>query len=338
MEAVAGRSVGMSVKRVEDPRILTGKGRYVDDIVLPGMLHAAFLRSFVPHGRLLSVDAGEARELPGVVAVYTGEDLARLAEPVVGGTVSGFNMIPGMSLPTFHALATDKVRYVGDPIAMVVAEDRYVAEDACELIVEEIDMLDAVVTYADAVDPDKPLLWEELGDNVNLSMPTDFGDIEAAFARADRVVRASITVHRHSPVPMEGRGAIASWDGATEQLTLHVTTQSPHMYRMALPAQVGIPMENIRVLTGDVGGGFGLKNSVSREEVALVVAAKDLGRPVKWTEDRLRAPRRRRSGPRGDGRRRGGRHRRRPGPGRAHGRQGQPRAPTRPSRSPGPSR
>jgi carbon-monoxide dehydrogenase large subunit len=287
MEPVGGRSVGMSVKRVEDPRILSGQGRYVDDVVLPGMLHAAFLRSQVPHGRLLSLDASEARELPGVVAVYTGEDLQRLAEPVVGGALSGFNLLPGMALPTFHALATDKVRHVGDPMALVVADNRRIAEDALELIVEDIDMLDAVVTYADAVDPTKPLLYDELGDNVNLTMPTSFGDVDAAFAKADRVVRATIDVHRHAPVPMEGRGTIASWDAAAEQLTLWTTTQSPHMYRMALPAQVGVPMEQIRVLTGDVGGGFGLKNSVGREEVAVVVAAKDLGRPVKWVEDRF---------------------------------------------------
>ncbi len=139
METVGGRSVGMSVKRVEDPRILSGKGRYLDDVILPGMLHAAFLRSAVPHGRLLSVDAGEARALPGVVAVYTGEDLKGLTEPVVGGAVSGFNMIPGMALPTFYALATDKVRHVGDPIALVVAESRRVAEDAVELVVEDIE-------------------------------------------------------------------------------------------------------------------------------------------------------------------------------------------------------
>ena len=287
MEPVGGRSVGMSVKRVEDPRILSGQGNYLDDVTLPGMLHAAFLRSAVPHGRLLSVDASEARDLPGVVAVYTGEDLKGLTEPVVGGAVSGFNMIPGMALPTFYALATDKVRHVGDPIALVVAESRRVAEDAAELVVEDIDMLDAVVTYADAVDPTKPLLYEELGDNVNLSMPTSFGDIEAAFAKADRVVRAGIEVHRHAPVPMEGRGVIADWDADAGHLTLHATTQSPHMYRMALPAQIGVPMEDIRVLTGDVGGGFGLKNSVGREEVAVAAAAKDLGRPVKWVEDRF---------------------------------------------------
>jgi len=287
LDAVGGRSVGMSVKRVEDPRLLSGRGNYLDDVTVPGMLHAAFLRSAVPHGRLLSVDADEARALPGVVAVYTGEDLKALTEPVIGGAVSGFNMIPGMALPTYHALATDKVRHVGEPIALVVAESRRVAEDAAELVVEDIDMLDAVVTYADAVDPDKPLLYEELGDNVNLSMPVTLGDIDAAFAAADRVVRASIAVHRHAPVPMEGRGIVASWDADEGKLTLWASTQSPHMYRMALPSQIGVPMEDIRVLTGDVGGGFGLKNSVAREEVAVAAAAKHLGRPVKWVEDRF---------------------------------------------------
>ncbi len=273
--------------RVEDPRILTGRGRYVDDVVLPGMLHAAFLRSPVPHGRLLGVDASEARKLPGVVAVYTGEDLQRLTTAAQAGAVTGMNATPNMKSPTFYALATDKVRHVGDPLALVVAESRYIAEDALELIVEDIEMLPPIVTYADALDPTKPPVFDELGDNVYLTAAMSFGDVDAAFAEADRVVRASIDVHRHQPVPMECRGLIASWDSVAEKLTIHASTQSPHMMRMILPAQVGIPMDQIRVLAGDVGGGFGLKNSVTREDVAIVAAAKDLGRPVKWIEDRL---------------------------------------------------
>jgi aerobic carbon-monoxide dehydrogenase large subunit len=273
--------------RVEDPRILTGRGRYVDDVVLPGMVHAAFLRSPVPHGRLLGVDASEARRLPGVVAVYTGEDLQRLTTAAQAGAVTGMNATPNMKSPTFHALATDKVRHVGDPLALVVAESRYIAEDALELIVEDIEMLDPIVTYEDALDPAKPSVFDELGDNVYLTAAMSFGDVDAAFAEADRVVRASIDVHRHQPVPMECRGLIASWDAVAERLTVHASTQSPHMMRMILPAQVGIPMDQIRVIAGDVGGGFGLKNSVTREDVAIVAAAKDLGRPVKWIEDRL---------------------------------------------------
>ena len=284
---VGARSIGARVQRVEDPRILTGRGRYVDDVVLPGMLHAAFLRSQVPHGRLRSLDVAAARQLPGVVAVYTGEDMARLTDPAQAGSVTGMNLTPGAKSPFFHALATDKVRHVGDPIALVVAEDRYLAEDALELIVEDIEMLEPVVTYEDALDPAKPAIFDELGDNVHLSYDVALGDIDAAFARADRVVRATVEVHRHQPVPMECRGTIASWDADTEQLTVWTSTQSPHMLRMVMPAQIRVPMEQIRVLAGDVGGGFGLKNGVSREDVAVVVAAKDLGRPVKWIEDRL---------------------------------------------------
>ncbi len=287
MEAVGARSIGARVMRVEDPRILTGRGQYVDDVTLPGMAHAVFLRSQVPHGRLLSLDVSEARALPGVVAVYTGEDIARLTTAAQAGAVSGMNLSPDMKSPSFHSLATDKVRHVGDPIALVVAESRYIAEDALELIVDDIEMLDPVVTYEDALDPGKPPIFDELEDNVYLTAEMAFGDIDAAFAEADRIVRASIQVHRHQPVPMECRGLIAAWDPSAEHLTIHASTQSPHMLRMVLPDQVGIPIESIRVIARDVGGGFGLKNSVTREDVAIVAAAKDLGRPVKWTEDRL---------------------------------------------------
>jgi carbon-monoxide dehydrogenase large subunit len=273
--------------RAEDPRILTGRGRYVDDVVLPGMLHAAFFRSQIPHGWLRSLDVTEARQLPGVVAVYTGEDIQRLTNAAEAGAASGMNMVPGLKSPSFYALVTDKVRFVGDPIAMVVAESRYIAEDALELIVEDIEMLEPVVTYDDALDPAKPLLFDELGDNVNLNSPMGFGDVDAAFAKADRVIRATFEVHRHQPVPMEGRGTVASWDAAAEQLTLYTSTQSPHMFRLVLPSQINVPMENIRVLAGDVGGAFGLKNGVFREDLAVIAATKDLGRPVKWVEDRL---------------------------------------------------
>jgi aerobic carbon-monoxide dehydrogenase large subunit len=288
IDALGARNIGARVTRVEDARILTGRGRYVDDVVLPDMLHAAFFRSQVPHGRIVSIDVSEARQLPGVVAVYTGEDIKRLSNPAQAGSVSGMNLVPGINLPTVYGLATDKVRHVGDPMALVVAESRYIAEDALELIVEDIEPLDAVVTYEDALDATKPPLFDELGNgNVNLTSELSLGDIDAAFAKADRVVRATIDVHRHQPVPMECRGLVASWDAGAEHLTIHTSTQSPHMFRMVLPAQIDVPMERIRVLAGDVGGGFGLKNGVSREDVAVVAAAKDLGRPVKWTEDRL---------------------------------------------------
>ena len=155
---IGARSVGTRVQRAEDPRILTGQGRYLDDVKVPGVLHAAFLRSSVPHGRLTSVDVSAAKDLPGVIGVYTGEDMQRLCEAGQAGAVIGMNLIPGMKSPKFWGLATDKVRFVGDPIAMVVAEDRYIAEDAVESIVEDYEILDPVVTYDHALDPSRPAL------------------------------------------------------------------------------------------------------------------------------------------------------------------------------------
>jgi carbon-monoxide dehydrogenase large subunit len=287
MVEVGARAIGARVLRAEDPRILTGRGRYVDDVVLPGMLHAAFKRSTVPHGRLVSVDVSAARALPGVVAVYTGADLASFTNPAAPGGAIGMDLMPGLRAPAVHGLATDKVRYVGDPIAIVVAEDRYLAEDAVELIEEDIEFLEPVLTYEDALDAQKPPLFDEFADNVAYTSERVLGDVDAAFAKADRVVTASIWVHRHQPVPMECRGLIASYDQDAEQLTIRAATQSPHMIRMLLPAQVNVPMEKIRVLADDVGGGFGLKNGVQRDEVAVIAAAIHLGRPVKWIEDRL---------------------------------------------------
>jgi carbon-monoxide dehydrogenase large subunit len=197
------------------------------------------------------------------------------------------NLMPGLRSPAVHALATDKVRYVGDPIALVVAEDRYIAEDALELIEEDIEPLEPVVTYADALDPAKPPLFDEYDDNVAYASEREVGDVAGAFAKADRVIEASIWVHRHQPVPMECRGMVSSYDRDAGQLTIHAATQSPHMIRLLLPSQVNVPMERIRVLADDVGGGFGLKNGVQRDEVAVVAASIDLGRPVKWIEDRL---------------------------------------------------
>src|SRR6185436_17096166 len=210
------RNVGARVFRSEDPRILTGRGHYIDDLVLPGMLHAAFMRSTVPHGRLMSVDVSEAREQPGVIAVYTGADMAEKSTIGTPGGTIGMNQMPGMNVPCFYSLATDKVRYVGDPIAMVVAESRAIAEDAVELIVEDIDWLDPVMTYDDALNPASGLIFEELGDNIALSGELNIGDIDAAFAKADQVVSATLSVHRHQPVPMECRGSVADWDAANE--------------------------------------------------------------------------------------------------------------------------
>jgi carbon-monoxide dehydrogenase large subunit len=275
------RFVGAKVQRVEDMRILTGRGRYVDDLQLPGMLHASFLRSPIAHARIISLDVSEARQAPGVVAVYTGEDIKAMTKPYSGGFA-----LPGMKEPLFYSLAIDKVRLVGDLVAIVIADSRCLAEDACELIMVEYEALPAVTTYAAALDPANPPLFDDLGDNVVYRGASTYGDVDGAFAEADRVVRASFCQHRLANVPMETRGAVAEYDPGSGEFTYHGSTQSPQGLRHHLSNLIGHPMDRMRVLSGDVGGAFGLKGFVHREDVALAAASLRLGRPIKWIEDR----------------------------------------------------
>src|SRR6201995_985785 len=204
-QIAAERYTGASVKRSEDPRILTGKGRYVDDLKLPGMLHAAFVRSPLAHGRGLTVDGSAARELPGGVLVLTGSDLDAIT---IRGQDPLFAMMGGDGpKPDYSLLATDKVRFVGDPVAVVIAESRYLAEDGCELVEVEYEDLPPVVSAAFTLDPGSPPLFANLGDNIaSPRTRTEFGDVSGTFAGADRVADFHIDVHRHQNVPMEGRG------------------------------------------------------------------------------------------------------------------------------------
>jgi carbon-monoxide dehydrogenase large subunit len=275
------RFVGQSVARVEDRRILTGRGKYVDDVQLPNMLHAAFVRSPVPHGRVRGIGVSAAVALPGVVDVFTGKDMRAHSKPIA----SLFAVVP--KWPVFHPLVTDRVRFVGDLVAMVVAESRYEAEDACELVEVDYDPLPPVMTSADALDPGSPPLFDELGNNIVVAYePVAYGDVDGAFAEADRVISATLRQHRVANVPMETRGAVADFDPSSEELTFYAATQSPHGLRMQLANTLGHPMERLRVLANDVGGSFGLKGSVSREDFCVAIAAKKLRRPVKWIEDR----------------------------------------------------
>jgi carbon-monoxide dehydrogenase large subunit len=275
------RTIGTSIQRVEDNRVLTGRGRYVDDISLPGMLHAAFLRSPHPHARVTRVDVEAARGAPGVVAVLTGADMQRLTRPMAIQT------LPGYRSPQFYPLASDRVRFVGDPVAIVVADSRYVAEDALELIEVDYEPLPPVATIEHALDESRPALFEELGGNVVYQDSHTYGDLDAAFARADRVVRATFRQHRYANVPMETRGAVAHFDPSTGELTYYAATQSPHGVRFTLSGVLpDQPVHLTRVVSNDVGGAFGLKGFVYREDVALAAASKHLGRPVKWIEDR----------------------------------------------------
>jgi carbon-monoxide dehydrogenase large subunit len=284
-QPIAQRYTGTPVKRAEDPRILTGRGNYIDDLVLPGMVHAVFARSPFPHARILSIDTAAARQLPGVVAVYTGEEMEALVQP--GGYGIQVLMGGGAGKPAYSALATDKVRLVGDPVALVVAETRYIAEDAIELIEVDYDELPPVARAEHAFDESRPPIFEDLGSNVLVPTTTNvFGDVDAAFERADRVVRASIAQHRVQNVPMETRGSVSSFDPATESLDVWIGTQGVGHVQSILAARLGLPSEHIRVRAQDIGGSFGLKIAASREDVAVAAAARELGRPVKWIEDR----------------------------------------------------
>ena len=196
---------------------------------------------------------------------------------------------PGGPTPVFTMLATDKVRLVGDPVALVIAESRYLAEDACELVEVDYDELPPVVTAADALDPSSPPIFEDLGEQRRPARTrrTTFGDVDGAFAGADRVVAVHIGQHRHQNVPMECRGCVASYDAGTEELTVHAATPGrAHRQDRRWPRGSASPADKVRVLCGDIGGSFGLKIGASREDVAVAAASRHLGRPVKWIEDR----------------------------------------------------
>jgi len=282
---VAERYTGASIKRSEDPRILTGTGQYVDDVKLPGMLHAAFVRSPLAHGRVLSVDVFAARELPGVVAVLTGADLEAMTIP---GQDPLFAMMGGGGpMPEYSLLATDKVRFMGDPVAIVVAESRYLAEDGCELVEVDYDDLPPVASAVFALDAASPAVFANLGDNIiGPHKRNEFGDVAGTFAAADRVAEFRIDVHRHQNVPMEGRGCVASFDADSGFMTMYAATQSVHITKMGVAMRLGMEPDKVRVLAGDIGGSFGLKIGASREELATAAASRALGRPVKWVEDR----------------------------------------------------
>lgn len=278
----APRFVGQRLERLEDPRFLTGRGRFVADIKLPGMLHAAFLRSPHPHARILSIETSQARALPGVVGIYTGADIhPDLAMPL---TVTAAP--PHGKTCHILPLAAAKVRFVGDPLALVVATNRYIAEDALDLISVEYDPLPAVVDVEQALQPDAPRLDESLEDNCLAVFEDSTGDVAGAFAAADRVISAVFRQNRQTHAPMETRGCIADWNSASETLECYTSTQVPHIIWTVLSDLLGLPAHRVRVIAPDVGGGFGQKSELAREDVAVCLVARRLGRPVKWIEDR----------------------------------------------------
>lgn len=273
--------IGVPVRRLEDPRLLTGRGRYVADLALPGMLHVAFLRSPHAHARLLAVDAGRARREPGVVACVSGDDLRGEARPI-----RATSRMPGYRATDFPALAVGKVRHAGEAVMAVVAESRYLAEDALDEIAARYEPLPAVVSAEAAMGEASALVHEEAGSNVLLSRAFAQGDVEAAFAGAALVLGDRFRFHRHAGVTLENRACLAEYQAGTEELTLWSSTQVPGIVRDVLADALGMPGHRVRVVAPDVGGGFGVKSAVYPEEIAVCVLARRLGRPVKWVGDR----------------------------------------------------
>ena len=281
------RQFGQPIKRNEDPRLLTGRALFTDDVQLAGMLHVAFLRSDLAHARIRSVELGGARERRGVVAVYTAGDLGEFWQP-------GPLLVPPPPVEQleFHQrtqvpLAKEKIRHAGEAVAMVVAESRYLAEDALEDLFIDYEPLQAVVDLEAALTSGAPLVHDDLGHNVNARMTQNKGDWTRAEAEADLIIRRRFHYDRGTAAAMENRGIVASWDDKSQHLTVWDTTQAPIAIRNGLAAMLGLSEHQVRVIAPFIGGGFGPKIMMFYpEEVLLAWATMQLGCPLKWIEDR----------------------------------------------------
>jgi len=274
---------GRPLKRFEDPRLLRGLGSFVDDIKLPGMVHAYVVRSPYAHAQILSVDASAAGSRPGVIAVLTGDDLAGAVGDLVPRPMP---QLAGVNMPGHPALARDKVYYVGQPVAVVVAEDPYLARDAVDAVRVSYRPLPPIMDPAAAAGEDSTPIHRDLGSNVVMRFQTGRGDMAASFARADRIVRGRYDVPRLSAAPMEGRGLVAWYQPGEGLLTLWASTQVPYKVKTHLERLLFPPPVHIRVIAPDVGGGFGQKVEVWPEDLALSYLAIQLERPIKWVEER----------------------------------------------------
>ena len=281
---------GASVKRKEDPRFLRGEGRYVDDIKLPGMLHAAFVRSPYAHARITAIRVEAARRLAGVAHVFTFDDLARWMKPLplFGAIPPGLAARVSVMMRQIGQLAMcrDEARHVGEIVAMVVASSRAVAEDGCELVEVDYEPLPVLADVVAAAEPGAPVLYPEWGDNLALSFKTGFGDVEAALRQADARVRERLIIPRYVGMPIETRGVVAQWDARDGSLTTWNSTQVVHFVQQGLVAALGLAPHKIRVIAPDVGGGFGTKANGYPEDLLIPAAAIAARRPMKWTEDR----------------------------------------------------
>src|SRR5436190_2510544 len=275
------RMVGARVKRVEDPRLITGQSTYVDDVRLVDMLYAAVARSPIAHGRIRGIDTSRAAATPGVVAVYTAKDL-KFGAPLPNGY-----KFAGVHCTRHDPICADKVRMVGDPIAVVVAESRYAARDAADLVEGDYEELPAIVDVEKALEPGAATIWDNAPENQAYRFEVgDKAATDAAFQDAHKTVSLRLVNQRLIPNPMETRGVVAKWERGPQQLTVWSSSQIPHLLRTNLAAILELPEHKVRVIVPEVGGGFGCNLNVYAEEALTARAATLLNRPVKWIEDR----------------------------------------------------
>ena len=273
---------GQSIKRFEDHRLLTGQSSFVDDMTRPGMLNALIIRSPHGHARIRNIDASAALDLPGVAAVITAQDIADIAQLPTRESSDADEMHP----PRHPVLAVDKACYAGQPVAIVLADNIYTAQDAVDLVDIDYEILPAVIDPLTATDAGTPVIHEHLGTNQVLRTVNAGGDLDGAFASADCVIRQQFGVQRLAPAPMEGRGLLAEYDPDADLLTVWDSTQHPHEIREHLARLMDRPLDSIRVVCPDVGGGYGEKGCFFPEELAIPHLAMKLGRPIKWVESR----------------------------------------------------
>jgi len=272
--------VGKGIRRQEDPRLITGTAVYVDDIKMPGMHHAAIVRSPHAAARIAGINTEAALAHPGVVAVFTGADVKNL------GAVPCASSLPGLRVPHHHLLAQDRVYYTGHPVAVVVATDRYVAADAASLVEVQYDPQPAVADPEKALAAGAPAVHPQWPDNTSFTFHQEGGDTGQAFRDAEIVVKQRITSQRLIPTSIETRGVVAEWRPGEKSLTMFTSTQIPHLVRTLVAGILGMPENHLRVITPEVGGGFGSKLNVYAEEALMCYIAKEIGKPVKWVESR----------------------------------------------------
>ncbi|MEC8724781.1 MAG: xanthine dehydrogenase family protein molybdopterin-binding subunit [Pseudomonadota bacterium] len=282
VELTRPQYVGATVTRREDPRLLSGEGNYVADIKRHGMLHIAFRRSDQAHALIHKIDIGEVLSLPGVIGVYTGKDIAEIAKPY-----KATSRMKNYQATYIPPLAIDKVRYVGEAVVAVVAESRYIAEDALGLIEVEYRPLPVLVDPEKALEPEAPKLHEQLGSNVLAEREFARGEVTEVFVNAPVTVGGRFHFTRTTPVTLETRAAVAEYDKGAKSLTLHSTTQIPGIVRDKLSEIFDLPGPRVRVIAPDVGGGFGGKTSLYSEEIVASAISRALGKPIKWVSDRM---------------------------------------------------